>query len=90
VGNNWATTGQQPPQNPNDPQRTRPAENRSRKSPNALKRTPGLSYGTAPRYDRRDAIPKVLGRPLAISMLRATPAFLGSGLMPSRRRRRRA
>jgi len=42
----WATKGQQPPQNPNDPQRTRPAENRSRKSSNALKRPSDLDYGT--------------------------------------------
>lgn len=59
--------GQQPPRTPNDPQRTRPARNRSRKSPNALELPPGRAYGTAPRYDRRGAIPKVVGRPLAVS-----------------------
>ena len=64
--NLWATKGQQPPQNPNDPQRTRLPENRSRTHPNALKRPPGLDYGTASRYDRRGAIPKVVGRPLAV------------------------
>ena len=42
----WATNGQQPPQNPNDPQRTRPRENRSRTAPNALERTPSQDYGT--------------------------------------------
>jgi hypothetical protein len=42
----WATKGQQPPQNPNDLQRTRPRQNRSRTRPNALRRPPSLDYGT--------------------------------------------
>jgi hypothetical protein len=38
----WATRGQQTPQNPNDPQRTRLAQTRIPKRSNALRRPAGV------------------------------------------------